>query len=100
MSASQQQGPPGWPRVLLDLAAFTLPWVVIFKQAGIGFSPPNEVSEPLLWLAGAMLGVPGVSQVLAFKFGGGTGMGDSPRPDPLPALPPSGPSSLTSGAEV
>lgn len=100
MSASQQQGPPGWPRVLLDLAAFTLPWIVIFKQAGIGFSPPGEVSEPLLWLAGAMLGVPGVSQVLAFKFGGGTGTDERPRQDRSPDLPSSGPSSVASGVEV
>ena len=100
MSASQQQGPPGWPRVLLDLAAFTLPWVVIFKQAGIGFNPPAEVSEPLLWLAGAMLGVPGVSQILAFKFGGGTGTDVSRPQDPSPASPSSGPSSVTSGVEL
>lgn len=79
MSAQRQPG-PGWQRVIIDLAAFTLPWIVIFKQAGIGFTPPAEVSEPLLWLAGAMLGVPGVSQILAFKFGGGIGTGESLPP--------------------
>jgi hypothetical protein len=73
--------------------------VVIFKQAGIGFSPPTEVSEPLLWLMGAILGVPGVGQILAFKYGGGTGTGDSPRLDRSPDLPPSASSSVTSGAE-
>lgn len=100
MSVQQQQRPPGWPRVLLDLAAFTLPWVVIFKQAGIGFTPPAEVSEPLLWLAGAMLGVPGVSQILSFKFGGGIGTAESPPAGRSPDSPSSPPSSITSGADA
>lgn len=100
MSAQQRQSPPGWPRVLVDLASFTLPWVLIFKQAGIGFAPPAEVSEPILWLAGAMLGIPGVSQILAFRFGGGTGTGESPPPGRLPDSPPSEPSSITSGADA
>lgn len=98
--SAQRQSAPGWPRVLIDLLAFTLPWVVIFKQAGIGFAPPAEVSEPLLWLAGAMLGVPGVGQILAFKFGGGTGTAGSPPEDPSPGSPPLPPSSVTSGAEA
>jgi len=99
VNAQQQQG-PGWRRVLLDIAAFTLPWIVIFKQAGIGFTPPAEVSEPILWLAGAMLGVPGVGQILAFKFGGGTGTGESLPAPVSPDSPPSPSSSVTSGADA
>lgn len=98
MSAQQQERPRWW-RVLIDVASFTLPWVVIFKQAGIMFDPPAQVSEALLWLAGAMLGVPGVSQVLVSRFGNGTGTGDSPSPAASPASPLSGPSSATSGAD-
>ena len=78
MSTRRQPG-PGWLSVLRDVVSLTLPWVLIFKQAGIGFPPPAEVSEPILWLAGAMLGVPGVAQILALRFGGGTGTGESPR---------------------
>lgn len=100
MSTRRHQSPPAWWRVLLDFLAFTLPWVVIFKQAGIGFTPPAEVNEPILWLMGAMLGVPGVSQILAFKYGGGTGTAGSPPEAPSPPSPPSAPSSITSGADA
>lgn len=93
---SAQQRAPGWLTILRDFTAFTFPWVLIFKQAGIMFPPPQEVSEPILWLAGAMLGVPGVAQILAFRFGGGTGMDDSRPPDRSPVLPPSDTSSSTS----
>lgn len=100
MSERRHQSGPAWWRVLLDILAFTFPWVVIFKQAGIGFTPPAEVNEPILWLMGAMLGVPGVSQILAFKYGGGTGMGASQPEAPLPPSSPSGPSSITSEADA
>ncbi len=95
MSAQRQTG-PGWLSVIRDVVSLTLPWILIFKQAGIGFAPPAEVSEPILWLAGAMLGVPGVAQILSFKFGGGTGTAESPREPPLPpspSLPSSSPAS-------
>jgi len=99
-ASQQQQAPPGWFVILRDLVALSFPWVLIFKQAGIGFAPPQEVSEPILWLAGAMLSVPGVGQILAFKFGGGIGTAASPPQAPLPPSPSSPPSSATSGAEV
>ena len=86
--------------VIRDVVSLTLPWVLIFKQAGIGFAPPAEVSEPILWLAGAMLGVPGVAQILAFKFGGGTGTAASPQL-PASSVSPSGSSSIEpSGADA
>lgn len=94
MSAQQQR--PAWWRVLTDFVALTFPWLLIFKQAGIGFAPPTEVSEPILWLAGAMLGVPGVAQILAVRFGG-IGTDALPSQDPSPASPRSGTSSSTSG---
>ena len=96
MSAQQQR--PAWWRVLTDFVALTFPWVLIFKQAGIGFAPPTEVSEPILWLAGAMLGVPGVSEVLARRFSG-TGTDGSPSQEASPASPRSGTSSSISGAD-
>lgn len=66
--------------MLLDTASWLGGWVLIFKQAGIIFDPPSQVNETLVWLAAAMIGVPGVAQILLAKFGSGTGMGDSPRP--------------------
>lgn len=93
---AQLQGRPGWLAVLRDLVAFTFPWVLIFKQAGIGFAPPSQVSEPILWLAGAMLGVPGVAQILALRYGSGTGTDGSHSADRPAALSPSAPSSGTS----
>jgi hypothetical protein len=94
----QRPDRPGWLTVLIDVASLTLPWVLIFKQAGILFTPPATVSEPILWLAGAMLGVPGVAQILSLRFGGGTApSGSAPA---LPASPPSSSSPPESGASA
>lgn len=90
MTAQPQR--PGWLTVLRDLVAFTFPWVLIFKQAGILLPPPEQVSEPILWLAGAMLGVPGVAQILSLRFGGSADTGGSLPPEAPPASS-SGPSS-------
>lgn len=100
MNAAQQQPGPGWVTVLRDVVALTFPWVLIFKQAGIGFAPPAEVSEPILWLAGALLGVPGVGQILAYRFGGGTGMDGLPGPPASQDSVSGGSSMNTSGAEA
>jgi hypothetical protein len=81
----QQQGRPKWLTLVVDLVSLTFPWVLIFKQAGIVFAPPTTVSEPILWLAGAMLGVPGVAQILSMRFGGSTapsGSGEAQPPSP------------------
>jgi hypothetical protein len=84
VSAQQQQRAPGpgWVTLLRDFIAFTFPWVLIFKQAGIIFEPPAQVSESILLLAGAMLGVPGVAQILSMRFGASTGSSPSPEVQP------------------
>jgi hypothetical protein len=92
VSEQQPSQRPGWLTLVIDVVSLTFPWVLIFKQAGIIFTPPTSVSEPILWLAGAMLGVPGVAQILALRFGGTTG------PQQQPGAPPdssSGPSSIS-----
>jgi hypothetical protein len=97
VSAPQQQQSPGWFVLTRDVASLTLPWLLIFKQAGIFFAAPASVSEPILWLAGAMLGVPGVAQILSLRFGAGT----APQ-QPEPASPGSSPgpsSTSTSGVD-
>ena len=81
--------------MLLDTASWLGGWVLIFKQAGIIFAPPSQVNETLVWLAAAMIGVPGVAQILLARFGSGTGMGDSPRPAPAPESSSSSPGELS-----
>jgi hypothetical protein len=85
---------PGWKSLIRDAVSLTFPWLIIFKQAGILFSPPAQVNEALLWLAGAMLGVPGLAQIFERLPGRG---GTDPSPPP-PASPESLPG--TSSAEV
>lgn len=87
--SSRRQRPPGWATVVRDTASLICAWLIVFKQAGIIFAPPAQLSEPLLWLAGAMIGVPGVGQILAYRYGGGggTGMGGSPSEPQLPVVP-------------
>ena len=63
---------PSIRRVLLDTASWVGGWVLIFKQAGIVFPPPEQVNETLIWLAATMIGVPGIAQILFARFGGGT----------------------------
>lgn len=104
MSATQGQVPasPRWFTLLKDFVALTFPWVLIFKQAGIIFDPPAEISEPILWLAGGLLGVPGIGAIWAARSGGGspaTTTG-SPSGSPPVASPSSPSSSPASGAEA
>jgi hypothetical protein len=89
---------PGFSRVVLDTASWLGGWVLIFKQAGILFAPPPQVNETLVWLAAAMIGVPGAAQILLARFGSRTGMGASPQPPRPPASSPSSPGE-SSGAE-
>jgi hypothetical protein len=78
---------PGLLRVLLDTLSWLGGWVIISKQAGILFDPPAQVNETLVWLAAAMIGVPGVAQVLLARFGNGAGTAGSPSSPPPPASP-------------
>lgn len=88
MSGTQQRG-PGWATVVRDTVSLVCAWAIVFKQAGIIFDPPAALSEPLLWLAGAMIGVPGVGQILALRFGGGdSGGGPGMGGVPLESRPP------------
>lgn len=81
---------PGLRRILLDTLSWGGGWVIILKQAGILFVPPPQVNETLIWMAAALIGVPGLTQLLALRFGGSTPTAGSP-PGPVP--PVSSPSS-------
>lgn len=45
-------------------------WAVLFSQAGIGFPPPAQTSEMLIIGSLVLIGSPGVTNLLAFRFGG------------------------------
>jgi hypothetical protein len=64
--------------------------MLIFKQAGILFTPPAQVNETLVWLAAVLIGVPGVMQLWLARYGVVPSTGASP---PLPPSPESSPSS-------
>lgn len=100
MSGTSRQKPPGWVTVLRDLVSLVCAWLIVFKQAGIVFDAPAELSEPLLWLAGAMIGVPGVGQVLALRFGGGGSGGGRGGGGPPPVRPVSRRSGSASSARL
>lgn len=82
---------PGAFTVLRDAATWVGGWMIIFKQAGLFFDPPPQVNETLVWMAAALIGVPGVVQIWQARSGGGTSTGESPPPSPSPASSPSSP---------
>lgn len=91
---------PGLRRILLDTLSWGGGWVIIFKQAGILFPPPAQVNETLIWLAAALIGVPGLTQLLALRFGGNTPMAGSPPGPVPPASLPSSPGASSSVGEA
>jgi hypothetical protein len=86
---------PGWFVLGRDVLAFTLPWLLIFKQAGIVFTPPAEISQPMLWLAAGLLGVPG--GLAAWSMRSGAGTPSSPSGE-VPSASPASPSSPSTSA--
>jgi len=93
---------PGLSTLVRDTATWVGGWIIIFKQAGIGFAPPGQVSETLIWMAGALIGVPGIMQVWqgvrSGQPGRPDGTGGSSSSAPLPGSPPS-PAGASSGGE-
>lgn len=75
---------PGTRTVLRDAGSWVLGWVIIFKQAGILFDPPSQTSETLIWVAAALIGVPGVAQLWQARSGVATSMDGSVQPPPSP----------------
>lgn len=72
----------GLTTALRDTALYAGGWLLIFKQAGILFNPPTHVSEILVLTGAAMVGVPGLVQILAARSGGGTPPSQSEPPQP------------------
>jgi len=80
---------PGTWTVLRDAGSWIGGWLLIFKQAGIIFDPPAQVNETLIWMAAALIGVPGVFQLWLARSGAATSTGASPPPPPSPESAPS-----------
>lgn len=75
--------------VTRDVTSYLGGWALMLKQAGIFFVPPPQPNETLIWVSALLIGVPGVIQVIGWRFGTGGG-GSAPAPPALPSsLPPS-----------
>lgn len=75
--------------VARDVVSYVLGWLMMDSQAGILSAPPVHPNETAMWIAALLIGVPGVAQVIALRFGG-TG---STQPQSAGALSPASPSS-------
>jgi len=75
---------PSTRDVLRDIGTWVGGWMIIFKQAGILFPPPTEVNETLVWMAAALIGVPGVAQLWQARSGADTSTDASPPRPPSP----------------
>ena len=69
---SKRRRGPGPIEVIKDLGTYTTGLLIIFKQAGIFFDPPPQVSDLWIGVAIIMMGVPGLSQLYLARFGKGT----------------------------
>lgn len=63
--------------------------MIMFKQAGILFAPPSQVNETLIWVAGGLIGAPGLLQLWQARSGTATPTAVSSPPDPSPESSPS-----------
>lgn len=63
---------PGRIEVLKDLVSYAGGWILLFKQAGIFFPPPAQVSEIWITIGVVAIGIPGLSQLYLARFGKGT----------------------------
>lgn len=69
---SKRRRGPGPIEVAKDLGTYIGGWIIIFKQAGIFFAPPTQISDLWVGVAVVMIGVPGLSQLYLARFGKGT----------------------------
>lgn len=68
-----------WARLFTrDTFSLIAGWVIIFYQ--MLYVPPKEVNEWFLLLAGSLIGVPGIAEVIALRGGRSTAVPPSPLP--------------------
>lgn len=80
--------------VFRDVTSYVGGWLLICKQAGIVFVPPPQPNDTLIWIAALLIGVPGVAQIIAMRFGGSAASPGGSTTAPPPSLPPARDSSL------
>jgi hypothetical protein len=79
---------PGVLSYARDIGSYLIGVALMFKQAGIIFTPPAAPNETMIWIAALLIGVPGVAQIITLRFGTGS----------QPSQPASSDSSLSSSA--
>jgi hypothetical protein len=78
--------------VARNISTYALGWVIIFQQAGIGFTPPAQPNESLIWGAFALIaewGISGAASVIGARFGRGAAPDTPPAGPASSSLPPS-----------
>lgn len=78
-----------------DTVIFVLGALIIARQGGVIFTPPSQVSIPLLAAGMIMCNVPGILHVIAWRSGVPTGLPSSPAAS-SPQGPQQGPSFVPS----
>ncbi len=91
---SVQPGMRAFVTVARDVVSYCLGWALMDSQVGIFRAPPAHPSETAMWIAALLIGVPGIAQVIALRFG--TAPGGSPpavagSPASLSSSPSEGP---------
>ena len=76
---------PGKVTVVRDVVSYVGGWLLIFKQAGVLFTPPDQVSPLLVILSALLIGVPGLVQLITL-FVTGTSTGTGTRPSSPPSV--------------
>lgn len=84
---------PGAVTVAKDVLSYLGGWALIVHQAV--FVPPQDFNLTLVLLGGTLVGIPGVSQLLALR----TGSGPSPDPPEESSSPSRSPSPSGPGAD-
>jgi len=89
---------PGLPTLLRDTVAWVGGWLIMFRQAGVFFDPPPHPNDTALYVAGILIGAPGLLQLWQARSGGAASTAASLPEAPLPASSESSPGA-SSGAE-
>ena len=80
-----------------DVLSYVGGWLLMDSQAGVFTTPPSHPNETVMWIAALLIGVPGVAQVIALRFGGTAPVGSPPASGGSPASPSSPPSVQPAG---
>ena len=85
---SPRRRKPGTFTIVKDTLSYLGGWGLILHQAL--FVPPQDFNLSLLLVGGALVGVPGVSQLLAMRTGAGPSASPPPESEPSPSPSPNG----------